>query len=103
VALLAGEVEKRRVSESRTGIVSASLPEGGQQAIFLADAVLDELYFTHPRWPSAVDMMPDETIATRIRLLDQAAQDSSLVLAYHVARIGQVERHSDGYRLVTQQ
>jgi hypothetical protein len=48
-------------------------------------------------------MMPDETIASRIRLLDQAAQDSSLVLAYHVARIGQVERHSDGYRFVTQQ
>jgi glyoxylase-like metal-dependent hydrolase (beta-lactamase superfamily II) len=80
-----------------------TVASGGQQAIFLADAVLDELYFTHPRWLSAVDMMPDETIATRIRLLDQAAQDSSLVLAYHVARIGQVERHSDGYRLVTQQ
>jgi hypothetical protein len=80
-----------------------TVASGGQQAIFLADAVLDELYFTHPRWLSAVDMMPDETIATRIRLLDQAAQDSSLVLAYHVARIGQVEHHSDGYRLVTQQ
>jgi glyoxylase-like metal-dependent hydrolase (beta-lactamase superfamily II) len=80
-----------------------TVASGGQQAIFLADAVLDELYFTHPRWLSAVDMMPDETIATRIRLLDQAAQDSSLVLAYHVARSGQVERHSDGYRLVTQQ
>jgi glyoxylase-like metal-dependent hydrolase (beta-lactamase superfamily II) len=75
----------------------------GQQAIFLADAVLHELHFTHPRWLSAVDMMPDETIATRIRLLGQAAQDSSLVLAYHVARIGQVERHGDGYGLVTQQ
>ena len=76
---------------------------GGQQAIFLADAVLDEPYFAHPRWLSAVDVVPDETIATRIRLLYQAARDSSLVLAYHVAGIGQIERHSDGYRLVTQQ
>jgi glyoxylase-like metal-dependent hydrolase (beta-lactamase superfamily II) len=76
---------------------------GGQQAIFLADAVLDEPYFAHPRWLSAVDMLPDETIATRIRLLDQAARDSSLVLAFHVAGVGQVERHNDGYRLIRQQ
>lgn len=48
--------------------------------------------------------LPEETIATRIRLLDEAARDSSLVLAYHVADIGYVERHSDSYRLlVTQQ
>jgi glyoxylase-like metal-dependent hydrolase (beta-lactamase superfamily II) len=79
------------------------LASGGQQAIFLADAVLDELHFTHPRWLSAVDMLPDETIATRIRLLAEAAQDSSLVLAYHVVGIGQIERHNGGYRLFTQQ
>jgi hypothetical protein len=48
-------------------------------------------------------MLPDKTIATRIRLLDEAARDSSLVLAYHVAGIGYVERHSGSYRLVTQQ
>jgi glyoxylase-like metal-dependent hydrolase (beta-lactamase superfamily II) len=76
---------------------------GEQQAIFLADAVLDVLYFTYPRWLSAVDMLPDETIATRIRLLEEAARDSSLVLAYHIAGIGYIERHRDSYRLVTQQ
>jgi hypothetical protein len=48
-------------------------------------------------------MLPDETIATRSRLLDEAARDSSLVLAYHIAETGQIERHNDGYRLVTQQ
>ena len=44
-------------------------------------------------------MVPDETVATRTRLLDEAARDASLVLAYHVAGIGQVERHNEGYRL----
>jgi glyoxylase-like metal-dependent hydrolase (beta-lactamase superfamily II) len=79
-----------------------TVASGSQQAIFLADAVLDELHFTHPRWLSAVDMMPDETIATRIRLLDEAARDSSLILAYHVEGVGQIERHNDGYRLIRQ-
>jgi glyoxylase-like metal-dependent hydrolase (beta-lactamase superfamily II) len=84
------------------GHSAVTVASGGQQAIFLADAVLDELHLTHPRWLSAVDMMPDDTIATRIRLLDEAARDTSLVLAYHVAGIGQIERHNDGYRLVRQ-
>ena len=44
-------------------------------------------------------MMPDETVATRTRLLDDAARDGSLVLAYHVAGLGQVERHNGSYRL----
>jgi glyoxylase-like metal-dependent hydrolase (beta-lactamase superfamily II) len=72
---------------------------GSQQAIFLADAVLDRLQLTHPTWVSAVDMVPDETVATRTRLLDEAARDASLVLAYHVAGIGHVERHDQGYQL----
>lgn len=74
---------------------------GSQQAIFLADAILDSLQLTHPEWVSVVDMLPDETIATRTRLLDEAARDSSLVLAYHVAGIGQIERDHGGYRMST--
>ena len=46
-------------------------------------------------------MLPDETIATRRRLLDEAARDSSLVLAYHVAGIGHIERDDGGYRMST--
>jgi len=72
---------------------------GTQQAIFIADAILDRLQLTHPTWVSAVDMMPEDTVATRTRLFDEAARDGSLVLAYHVAGLGQVERHNRGYRL----
>jgi glyoxylase-like metal-dependent hydrolase (beta-lactamase superfamily II) len=73
---------------------------GSQRAIFLADAILDWLQLTHPTWLSAVDMVPDETVATRTRLLEEAAQDASFVLAYHVAGFGQVERHNGAYRLM---
>jgi glyoxylase-like metal-dependent hydrolase (beta-lactamase superfamily II) len=74
---------------------------GSRQAIFLADTVLDRLQLTHPEWVSAVDMLPDETIATRTRLQDEAARDSSLVLAYHVAGTGHIERDDGGYRMST--
>ena len=35
-----------------------TLASGSQQAIFLADAILDPLQLTHPTWLSAVDMLP---------------------------------------------
>jgi glyoxylase-like metal-dependent hydrolase (beta-lactamase superfamily II) len=74
---------------------------GSERAIFLADAILDQLQLIHPGWVSAVDMLPDDTVTTRTRLLDMAARDGSLVLAYHVAGMGQVERHNESYRLLT--
>lgn len=73
---------------------------GSQSALFLADALLDELQLTHPTWLSAADMEPDDTVATRTRLLDSAVREGSLVLAYHLARTGHVERDNEGYRLV---
>jgi glyoxylase-like metal-dependent hydrolase (beta-lactamase superfamily II) len=76
------------------------LESGGQQAVFLADALLDELQLAYPQWVSVFDMLPEETVSTRTRLLDQAERDSSLVLAYHVAGAGHVEGGDSGYRLV---
>jgi hypothetical protein len=67
-------------------------------AVFLADAILDTLHFTYRQWVSAVDVLPAATTATRIRLLDEAARDSSLVLAYHVEGLGHVERGRGDYR-----
>ncbi len=46
------------------------------------------------------DLLPDDTGTTRTRLLDTAAADGSLVLAYHLAGTGHVERDGEGYRLV---
>ena len=77
-----------------------TLASGSQRAIFLADEVLDPLQLTYPTWLSAVDMLPDDTVTTRTQLLDAAARDGSLVLAYHLAGMGQLERHNGSYRLV---
>jgi len=76
------------------------LESGGEQAVFLADSILDELQLTHPSWVSAFDMLPEETVSTRTRLLDEAERDASLVLAYHVSGVGHVERRNSGYALI---
>ena len=77
-----------------------TIGSGPDSAVFLADALVDELQLAHPTWVSAADMVADDTIATRSRLLDAAARDGSLVLAYHLAGTGHVERDHEGYRMV---
>src|SRR3954454_19485512 len=65
---------------------------GVDRAVFLADALLDEFQLVHPDWVSAVGMLPEETVRTRTWLLNEAARDGSIVVAYHLADVGLVER-----------
>ena len=81
------------------GHCAVAFESGPHRALFLADAVLDELHLVHPDWVSAVDMLPEETVTTRRRLLDEAARDGSLVAAFHLGAIGHVERDHGRYRI----
>ena len=72
---------------------------GVDRAVFLADALLDEFQLVHPDWVSAVGMLPEETVRTRTWLLNEAARDGSIVVAYHLADIGLVERSQGRYRI----
>lgn len=74
---------------------------GGEELVLLGDSVLDELSLAHPEWVAAPDMDPEETVATRLRLLDRAVADSARVLGYHLPGIHRVERTPDGYRLAS--
>jgi glyoxylase-like metal-dependent hydrolase (beta-lactamase superfamily II) len=70
------------------------------ELVLLADAMFDEVSVAHPEWTAVPDMDPDETVATRRRLLDRAVADSTRLLGYHFKGIHRVERTADGYRLV---
>jgi glyoxylase-like metal-dependent hydrolase (beta-lactamase superfamily II) len=70
---------------------------GGHLLTLLADAIIDELQFAHTDWVSAFDHEPDQTIATRKRLLAETAAADADVLAYHIGDFGRVESSSTGY------
>lgn len=63
----------------------------------LADAIIDELQFTHLDWVSAFDHSADQTVDTRKRLLHEAAAGDSKLLAYHIGTVGTVEGAVGGY------
>jgi hypothetical protein len=46
-----------------------------------------------------VDVLPEETVATRRRLLDRAVKDKALVIGFHLDGVGRVERSNGAYRL----
>ena len=75
---------------------------GGEHAMLhIVDAALHPLHMEHPTWLTAFDSLPDETLASRRRLLDRAADEGALVLGFHLApfpSLGHVRRQGEGWR-----
>lgn len=67
------------------GHVVVEIASGDDVALYLGDAIVDELNVTHPEWLCAFDMHAAATVATRRALLEQARNGAS-VLASHLPR-----------------
>jgi glyoxylase-like metal-dependent hydrolase (beta-lactamase superfamily II) len=80
------------------GHLGLEISSQGETLLNLADSVLNPLHLEHPEWYSRVDVHPEQMIATRLRLLELAAQQKSLVLFFHFEfpSLGYVEK--DGTR-----
>jgi glyoxylase-like metal-dependent hydrolase (beta-lactamase superfamily II) len=85
------------------GHMVVGLSSRDQKAVFAADTVIHEVNFHHPEWMSASDALPEMALTTRRRLLEGAARDGSLFIAFHLDHSGHIEKHKDGYRFRQQQ
>lgn len=85
------------------GHMSLRVDSGDQSLIALGDS-MSHAYtnFAHPEWYNGFDADGDQTVATRKRLLDMAAEDRIAVLGYHFPfpGVGHVQRDGDQYRFV---
>ena len=85
------------------GHMSLRVDSGDQSLIALGDS-MSHAYtnFAHPEWYNGFDADGDQTVATRKRLLDMAAEDRIAVLGYHFPfpGVGHVQRDGDAYRFV---
>lgn len=82
------------------GHLAVMVSSNGDRLLDLVDAVLDPFLLTHPDWHPALDHDPVQAEATRRRLLDQAADDGTLVLNYHFPwpGLGHVRRNEGVWR-----
>ena len=65
------------------GHMTLDISSEGAQLLCIADLVLHPLHLEHPEWNAVFDFFPEQTVATRRRLLDWAATRKALVLAFH--------------------
>lgn len=85
------------------GHVSVSVRDGTEEMIILGDALVHAaISFAAPTWRWGADIDSDTAIATRVRLLDDAAARKVRLVGYHLPwpGVGFAERRGTAYRFV---
>jgi glyoxylase-like metal-dependent hydrolase (beta-lactamase superfamily II) len=70
------------------GHMALEISSGGEQLIFVADAIIDPIDIEYPQACAVIDHQPDKMVATRVRLLNKAAEGKTLLLASHFPNPG---------------
>jgi glyoxylase-like metal-dependent hydrolase (beta-lactamase superfamily II) len=65
------------------GQIGLDIRSGEHRILFVADAIVHPLHVAYPETIGATDHLPGEMVATRIRLLEKAARENSLVSSSH--------------------
>ena len=65
------------------GHMALEIVSAGQRLLFVADAVVLPLHLQFPETIGVTDHVPSEVVATRIKLLEKAAREESLVSTSH--------------------
>ena len=83
-----------------TGHMALSISSGGEQLLCLSDTVLHPIHVEQPEWYAIVDFAPGQAVATRRRLLNRAAAEKALVLAFHFPfpGLGHVVQKGEGWQ-----
>ena len=85
------------------GHMSVIVESEGESLLILGDAIRDPyVSLERPEWVSDVDMIPDLTVETRIKLLDMTATDRIAILSYHFPfpGAGHVMKDQNSYRSI---
>jgi glyoxylase-like metal-dependent hydrolase (beta-lactamase superfamily II) len=65
------------------GHMAVVISSNHEQLLCISDAALHPIHLLQPDWYSAVDVTPDQALATRRRLLEWAVAKNALVQAFH--------------------
>ena len=82
------------------GHMALTISSEGEKLLIIADAVLHPIHLEQPHWYAVVDFIPEQAVATRRRLLNIAAAEKTLVLAFHFPfpSLGQVVTKGEGWQ-----
>jgi glyoxylase-like metal-dependent hydrolase (beta-lactamase superfamily II) len=65
------------------GHMAVALVSSGEKLLYISDAALHAIHLEQPDWYAAVDVAPEQALASRRRLAERAVTDRALVHAFH--------------------
>lgn len=82
------------------GHVILRLQDGGQEGVFIGDVMHHPIQVYRPEWSSRFCSDPAQARQSRLRVLDQCAENGCLMLPAHfgVPHVGRVHRQDGGFR-----
>ena len=82
------------------GHMALAIRSGGEELLCVSDMVLHPIHLEQPEWHAAVDLDPRQVVETRRTLLNRAAAEKSLVLAFHFPfpGLGHVVRKDEAWQ-----
>jgi glyoxylase-like metal-dependent hydrolase (beta-lactamase superfamily II) len=82
------------------GHIALSIVSEGERLLHVSDAVLYPLHLEYPEWTPVFDVAPEQAVASKRRIFDQAAEDEVLVFAHHFPpfpNLGRILAREDGW------
>ncbi|EHL95399.1 metallo-beta-lactamase domain protein [Acetobacteraceae bacterium AT-5844] len=81
------------------GQMGLHVRRGGEQALFLGDAIHSPVQVFRPEWSSALCTDPDQARTTRRQILECAAEENVLLVPAHFRNCGcaRIRREGDGF------
>lgn len=82
------------------GHMALVISSKNEELLCISDVFLHPIHIEHPDWCAVFDIVPEQVVATRRKLLNRAATDKALVLAFHFPfpGLGYVVREAGVYR-----
>jgi len=82
------------------GHMAVAIASDSEQLLYISDAVLHQIHLEQPDWYATVDFAPEQVVTTRRRLLNLAAAEKALVLAFHFPfpGLGYVIQKGEGWQ-----
>ena len=82
------------------GHMGLAISSGSDVLLCISDAVLHPIHVEQPEWCAVVDFTPEQVVSTRRQLLNRAAAEKTLVLAFHFPfpGLGHVVQKGEGWQ-----
>lgn len=82
------------------GHMAVAVCSDGEHLLCISDAALHPIHLTQPDWYTAVDLKPEQALASRHQLMDRAAAEKALVYASHFSfpSLGHVRKKGESWQ-----